>query len=51
MNVFLVLLQYHRNPNARIRRRGSPVPRTGHGPPGMRKLISGTSGWFLVTVS
>ncbi|KAJ6635040.1 Nuclear RNA export factor 1 [Pseudolycoriella hygida] len=41
---------YHRNPNARFRRRGSPIPRTGHGPPGMRKLISGTSGWFLVTI-
>ncbi|KAJ6635042.1 Nuclear RNA export factor 1 [Pseudolycoriella hygida] len=41
---------YHRNSNARFRRRGSPIPRTGHGPPGMRKLINGSFGWFLVTI-
>lgn len=39
------------NKGLRMRRRGSPIPKGGHGPPGKKKLIAGTSGWFQVTVS
>lgn len=35
----------------RARRRGSPIPRGGHGPPGKKKLFGGSSGWFQVTVT
>lgn len=33
-----------------MRRRGSPIPKSGHGPPGQKKLIAGALGWFLVTI-
>lgn len=39
-----------RNKGKRMNRRGSPIPRSGHGPPGKKKLIAGACGWFLVTI-